>query len=61
VGTGTTLEAFDVDTGAMIKSWTASGTVASTITIAHGRVAFGEGLSWSSGVSGKKLTVLAIK
>jgi hypothetical protein len=56
------LEAFDVDTGAVIKSWQSSGgTIASTITISRGRVAFGEGLSWSSGVRGTKLTMLAIK
>jgi outer membrane protein assembly factor BamB len=62
VGTGTTLEAFDVDTGAMIKSWKSKGgTLASTITISNGRVAFGEGLSWSSGSRGSTLTVLAIK
>jgi outer membrane protein assembly factor BamB len=62
VGTGTTLEVFDVDTGAIIKSFQSkAGTIASTITVAHGRVAFGEGLSWSSGVYGKTLTVLAIK
>ena len=61
VGTGTSMEAFDVATGAVIKSWKAKGTIASTITVAHGRVAFGEGLSWSSGVRGSTLTVLAIK
>jgi polyvinyl alcohol dehydrogenase (cytochrome) len=62
VGTGATLEAFDVDTGALIKSWpSAGGTVASTITISRGRVAFGEGLSWSSGKRGTKLTVLSVK
>ena len=61
VGTGTTLEAFDVDTGAVIKSWPSTGTIASTITISRGRVAFGEGLSWSGGKRGTKLTVLAVK
>lgn len=62
VGTGKALEAFDVDTGALIKSFNAkAGTIASTITVSRGRVAFGEGLSWSSGVRGSTLTVLAIK
>jgi outer membrane protein assembly factor BamB len=62
VGTGSALEAFDVTTGALIKSFKSkAGTVASTITIANGRVAFGEGLSWSSGVRGSTLTVLGIK
>jgi phage-related tail fiber protein len=62
VGTGTKLEAFDVDTGDVIKSWESKGgTIASTISVANGRVAFGEGLSWSSGKRGSTLTVLAIK
>jgi glucose dehydrogenase len=61
VGTGPNLEAFDVDTGALIKSFPGKGgSIASTITIANGRVAFGEGLSWSSGVRGTTLTVLAL-
>jgi len=62
VGTGTKLEAFDVTTGAVINSFDAKGgTIASTITVANGRVTFGEGLSWSSGRRGSTLTVLAIK
>jgi polyvinyl alcohol dehydrogenase (cytochrome) len=61
VGAGTTLEAFDVDTGAVLKSVRSKGgTIASTITIANGRVAFGEGLSWSGGLRGSRLTVLAV-
>ena len=62
VGVGATMEAFDVDTGAVIKSFPSKGgTVAGGITVAHGRVAFGEGLSWSSGIAGSTLTVLAVK
>jgi polyvinyl alcohol dehydrogenase (cytochrome) len=62
VGTGTTLEVFDVDTGAAITSVPSKGgTIAGTITVANGRVAFGEGLSWSSGRRGSKLTVLAVQ
>jgi outer membrane protein assembly factor BamB len=61
VGNGDELEAFDVDTGKLIKSFPSKGgTVAGTVTIANGRVAFGEGLTWSSGVAGKTLTVLAL-
>lgn len=61
VGTGTNLEVFDVDTGAPIKSFPSSGgTVAGTITVGHGRVAFGEGLTWSNGVAGTKVTVLSL-
>jgi outer membrane protein assembly factor BamB len=61
VGTGTAVEAFDVDTGELLKSFPSNGgTVASTITVGHGRVAFGEGLAWSSGVRGSTLTVLAL-
>jgi polyvinyl alcohol dehydrogenase (cytochrome) len=61
VGTGNALEVFDVATGAVIKSVPSKGgTVAGTITVANGRVAFGEGLSWSSGVRGTRLTVLAV-
>jgi outer membrane protein assembly factor BamB len=62
VGTGTNLEVFDVETGELIKSFpSGGGTIASTITVAHGRVAFGEGLTWSSAVAGTKLTVLSLK
>jgi outer membrane protein assembly factor BamB len=61
VGTGTSLEAFDVDTGKMIKSFPSKGgTVAGTISIANGRVAFGEGMTWSSARAGKIVTVLAL-
>jgi outer membrane protein assembly factor BamB len=61
VGAGSKLEVFDVDTGMSIKSFDSKGgTIAGTITVANGRVAFGEGLSWSSGVRGSTLTVLAI-
>ena len=60
-GVGTNLEAFDIETGAKIKSWPSKGgTIASTITVANGRVAFGEGLTWSSGKAGSTLTVLAL-
>lgn len=63
VGTGEAVEIFDVATGAVIKSFQSKGgTVASTITISRGRVAFGEGFSWSSGNrAGSTLTVLGIK
>ena len=62
VGTGTNLEIFDVETGAVIKSVPSKGgTVAGTITVSNGRVAFGEGFTWSSGVNGSKLTVLQVK
>jgi polyvinyl alcohol dehydrogenase (cytochrome) len=61
VGTGTNLEVFDVETGELIKSFPSNGgTVASTITVANGRVAFGEGLTWTSGIAGTMLTVLAL-
>jgi polyvinyl alcohol dehydrogenase (cytochrome) len=61
VGNGTKLEAFDVDTGTVIKSFPSKGgTIAGTISIANGRVAFGEGLTWSSGTAGKTLTILAV-
>jgi polyvinyl alcohol dehydrogenase (cytochrome) len=61
VGTGTKLEVFDVDTGDVIKSFDSKGgTVAGTITIREGRVAFGEGLSWANGVRGSTLTVLSV-
>ena len=59
---GAGLEVFDADTGASIKSFQSKGgTVASTITISNGRVAFGEGMSWTPAVRGQWLTVLAIK
>ena len=61
VGVDTNLEVFDVDTGEMIKTIPSKGgTIAGTITVANGRVAFGEGLSWSTGKRGSMLTVLAV-
>jgi polyvinyl alcohol dehydrogenase (cytochrome) len=60
VGTGQSLVVFDADTGAFIKSFATVGTVAGTITVANGRVAFGEGLAWSDGRYGDTLTVLAV-
>jgi polyvinyl alcohol dehydrogenase (cytochrome) len=62
VGTGTNLEVFDVETGESIKSFpSGGGTIASTITVGNGRVAFGEGMTWSTAKAGTKLTVLALK
>jgi polyvinyl alcohol dehydrogenase (cytochrome) len=61
VGAGRQLEVIDVETGDTIKSFQSKGgSVAGTITVAHGRVAFGEGLSWSSGSRGSTLTVLGL-
>ncbi|MGD8863499.1 MAG: PQQ-binding-like beta-propeller repeat protein [Myxococcales bacterium] len=61
VGAGETLEIFDADTGEVITSFQSQGgTIASTITIANGRIAFGEGLSWQSGKRGSALTVLSL-
>jgi len=61
VGTGATLEVVDTDTGAMIKSFPSmGGTVAGTISVSNGRVAFGEGLTWSSGKAGRHVTVLKV-
>ena len=59
---GAGIDVFDVDTGASIKSFKSKGgTVASTITISNGRVAFGEGMNWTPAVRGSWLTVLTIK
>jgi polyvinyl alcohol dehydrogenase (cytochrome) len=61
-GVGTTLEVFDVDSGAVLKTFPSKGgTVAGTISIANGRVAFGEGLTWSNGKRGNTLHVLTVK
>jgi hypothetical protein len=60
VGVGTNLEVFDTDTGAQIKAYPSmGGTVAGTISIAHGRIAFGEGFTWVDGTAGRFLTVLS--
>jgi hypothetical protein len=40
---------------------TKGGTLASGITVSNGRVAFGEGLSWSGGVRGSTLHVLSVE
>ncbi|HKP60026.1 MAG TPA: PQQ-binding-like beta-propeller repeat protein [Polyangiales bacterium] len=61
VGAGTSMEVFDVETGELIKAFPSmGGTLAGTITVANGRVAYGEGMSWISGTAGKTLTVLAL-
>ena len=61
VGVGSSLEVFDVDTGTTIKNFPSKGgTVAGTISISNGRVAYGEGLTWSSGRAGRTLTVLKV-
>jgi outer membrane protein assembly factor BamB len=62
VGAGANLVVFDTDTGKIIKMVPSKGgTVAGTITIANGRVAYGEGLAWANGVSGRTLTVLKVQ
>ena len=60
VGAGTILEIFDADTGAVLKKVTTGGTIACPPTVAHGRVAFGDGLAWVFGKPGATLTVLAL-
>jgi len=62
VGVGNKLEIFDTDNGTVIKSFTSKrGTVAGTPSIANGRVAFGEGMSWATARPGSTLHVLTIK
>jgi len=62
VGTGGNLMVFDVDTGTMIATFPSKGgTIASGISVSRGRVAFGEGLSWSGGAYGSTLHVLAVQ
>lgn len=61
-GAGTNLVVFDTDTGTIIKTIPSNGgTVAGTPTIANGRVGFGEGLSWASGVAGRTLTIMKVQ
>ena len=59
IGNDNVLEAFDIETGALLYSYKNKG-LAGVITIANGRVVFGEGLAWASGQSGSKLTVLKV-
>jgi polyvinyl alcohol dehydrogenase (cytochrome) len=62
VGAGTNMVVFDTDTGMVIKTFPSKGgTVAGTIAIANGHVAYGEGLSWANGVAGRTLTMLKVK
>jgi hypothetical protein len=62
VGSGKNLVVFDSDTGMILKMVPSkAGTVAGTVTIANGRVAFGEGLTWATGVAGRTLTVLKVQ
>jgi polyvinyl alcohol dehydrogenase (cytochrome) len=61
-GVGASLVVFDTDTGTILKTVASKGgTVAGTIAIANGRVAFGEGLAWANGVTGRTLTVLQVQ
>lgn len=61
-GAGTNLVVFDTDTGTIIKTVPSmGGTVAGTPAIANGRVGFGEGLSWASGVAGRTLTIMKVQ
>jgi polyvinyl alcohol dehydrogenase (cytochrome) len=60
-GVGKSLVVFDTDTGKILKTVPSKGgTVAGTITIANGRVAYGEGLTWANGVAGRTLTMLKL-
>ncbi len=52
------LEAFDIETGALLFKHSAAATIASAPTVANGRVAFGTGLQWTFGSPGTVLTVL---
>jgi outer membrane protein assembly factor BamB len=62
VGSGKNLVVFDSDTGMILKMVPSkAGTVAGTVSIANGRVAFGEGLTWATGVAGRTLTVLKVQ
>jgi polyvinyl alcohol dehydrogenase (cytochrome) len=60
VGHEKVLEAFDADSGELLYSYETDGTLSGVVTIADGRVAFGEGMSWIRGTSGKLLRVLTV-
>jgi polyvinyl alcohol dehydrogenase (cytochrome) len=61
VGTGANLAVFDLESGEIIAMYpTKGGTLASGITVSRGRVAFGEGLSWSGGSYGSTLHVMSV-
>lgn len=60
-GAGKNLIVFDSDTGQIIKMFPSKGgTVTGTVSIANGRVAYGEGMSWATAVAGKTLTMLKV-
>jgi polyvinyl alcohol dehydrogenase (cytochrome) len=62
VGAGPNLVVFDTDTGKILKMIPSNGgTVAGTVSIANGRVAYGEGLTWANGVAGQTLWVLKVQ
>lgn len=59
VGAGRQMVIFDSDSGDIIKMIPSEGgTVTGTVTIVDGRVAYGEGMSWSGAAPGSTLTVL---
>lgn len=49
VGNDKVLQAFDAKTGDLLYYRDNAGTLAGVITVANGRVAYGEGLSWTRG------------
>ena len=62
VGVGETLQVFDVDSGDVIKDIPSKGgTVACSISVANGRVAFGDGFTWQNGKPGRTLHVLSVE
>ena len=63
VGAGNQMVIFDTDSGEIFKMIPAEGgraSVTGTVTIVDGRVAYGEGMTWSSAAAGSTLTVLEL-
>jgi polyvinyl alcohol dehydrogenase (cytochrome) len=60
VGADKQLLAFNVDTGEVLFRHRTTATIASAPTVANGRVAFGNGLTWVFGHPGSLLTILGL-
>jgi outer membrane protein assembly factor BamB len=53
-GKNRTLQAFDTETGEVLKEVTTDGTIASAPAISNGHVVFGSGMSWVQATQGTK-------
>jgi len=59
-GKNSTLQAFDTETGAVLKEFPTEGTIASAPAISNGYVVFGSGMNWILTSPGTKYYALKV-